>query len=96
MELSSERGELVLCCHYLEPYVDAGVVKERWSRQDITVGELKFDAEERKVYFFDRSAAEASLLEELRAHLREQFEAYWISRSALDWEVRDAADAEQC
>lgn len=92
MGLSRERGELVLDCRFLDPFLREGVVDHIWRSRDVTVGDLLFDAETRKVFHFDLDAARLKLQAELRVADVAAFERYWLQRASLDWPERQAED----
>ncbi len=96
MRLSRDRGELVLQCFFCTPYAENGEMGDRWQATDITIGDLKFDPETKKPYFFDRSAVKQTVQRELAADLLLEFEEYWGRRYLLDWEERDRYDAMYC
>lgn len=80
MGLSQECDELVLCCHYLEPYLDGAEIAHRWRKNDVTIEDLYFDPESFKVYFFDLDGARAELQANIRENHLAEFEKYWITR----------------
>ena len=94
--LSHDRGELVLQCFYCAPYAENGQMRDRWQSTDVAVGDLKYDAETLKPYFFDRPAAKLAVQRELSACLLNDFEEYWGRRPLLEWEVREREDAKFC
>lgn len=90
MSLSREKNELVLCCHYREPYLNGAKVHYRWRKEDITVGQLKFDPNSFKAFYFDSDRAEERLADDIRQAEIDEFEQYWLTRSRERDEHKDS------
>ncbi|WP_085811952.1 DUF6035 family protein [Geoanaerobacter pelophilus] len=83
-QLSEERKELVLRCHYLEPILLETVIAERWREKLVSFSELTVDQPNQRLYYLDFKEVEARLREELTAaedaELRERFREYWAAQ----------------
>jgi competence CoiA-like predicted nuclease len=87
--LSEDSGKFMLFCYYRKPSItESGNVSYRWEKDLISYDGIKFDAEARKVYFYDSRAEKKKLQQELSAKFNEGFESFWLSRHQLSYEDR--------
>ena len=87
--LSADTEKFMLFCYYQKPLIsESGKVSYRWEKELISFDDIKFDAEARKVYFYDSRAEKNKLLQELSAKFNEEFETFWFSRHQLSYEDR--------
>lgn len=93
MQLSEEKGDLMIECHYIDPIIEDGTVKDAWvSRSEdsgkslgkiLSFSELKLSENYFKPFYFDSDATRKKL--ELRL-LVEEFERYmWGVRKTFDY-----------
>lgn len=83
-ELSEQKGQLVLECHYKEPYLDGQKIKECWKVRDVTLDDLTYDTETMQAYWYPYEEKR----KDLEVHsLRKEFEHYW-------WDVRETLSVE--
>jgi len=87
--LSADSGKFMLFCYYRKPSIsESGSVSYRWGKELISFADIKFDAEARKVYFYDSKAEKNKLQQELSAKFNDEFESFWFSRHELSYEDR--------
>lgn len=88
--LSQSKNTLVFECHYKEPYLQNGSLKELWCCRDVDLDDLIFDREAMQAYWFPYNQ---KLMDLQLISLRERFEQYWCEkRDSLEPEIRSARD----
>lgn len=81
---SLELGELVLLCHYQEPYLSGRNIEDHWKSKEVTLGSLTFDTTTHRVYYFDYDTAVSKLKAELQdSALSNRLTKYWEHRLNL-------------
>lgn len=81
--LSTEKRELILRCHYLQPQLKG---PEHWQERMVRFSELTLDLVQQRAFYFDNAKArqevEAGRINQLRAQLRQRFIALWTGPGA--------------
>lgn len=61
MRLSEKKGELMIECHYIEPFIDDTVIKDNWISQILPFSELSLKKGYYKPFYFDSDLAREKL-----------------------------------
>ncbi len=102
MQLSEEKGDLMIECHYIDPIIEDDTVKDAWVSRNETTGkslgkilsfsELKLNEDYFKPFYFDSDAARKKLEMQL---LVEEFKKYmWGVRKTIDYPEKRRKDTQ--
>jgi competence CoiA-like predicted nuclease len=64
-QLSEEKKDLVLCCHYSRPLINNLEISFKWEHKYVTISELTFNNNTFQVFYFDVKSAKKEIEKEL-------------------------------
>jgi hypothetical protein len=77
-QVSEERKQFHLRCHYRQPFLEGETIRERWENALVSFHELTTDRERQRIYLFDYEREEKRLKEALDQMLRDDFISFWL------------------
>ncbi len=82
LRASQEAGRLILDCHWVEPFFDAGKIETRWNGRRAAFDEMAIDRQRQRVFLYDYEQAARALESTTEdSRVRAEFETFWLSLS---------------